>query len=267
MKKREIAWRAFAVEFNNSNYMLQSTGEFEPSYIITPLGAKINRIYISGVLTEKDKRENMIKADIFDTTGVFKVYAFDEEHMKMFDDIEIPSFVSAIGKGRIYSPEEGVYYVSINAEIIKKVNAEIKDYWIYETAIHTMKRISGIEEARNFDEVSIDKIFSLGYNRQISEGIFYAVKEYGQIDTEYYRKYVVEALKSIIVESFSTIEVESKILRYIEEMDKGDGVLFEELVERAKNDSIDRIDVEETINILTEKREIYEYELGKFKKI
>ena len=44
---REQAWRVFAGEYNNTTCKVVGEGEKEPSYVITPLGAKINRLFIS----------------------------------------------------------------------------------------------------------------------------------------------------------------------------------------------------------------------------
>ena len=42
--KRETAWRVFAGEFNDSTVEIKGQGEMSPSYVVTPLGAKINRV-------------------------------------------------------------------------------------------------------------------------------------------------------------------------------------------------------------------------------
>ena len=52
MNGREVAWRVFAGELNNSSLPEKDDGEFSPSYLITPLGARINRVYIVGVITD-----------------------------------------------------------------------------------------------------------------------------------------------------------------------------------------------------------------------
>ena len=44
MISREVAWRVFAGEYNSSNLEIKGEGERAPSYIVTPLGAMINRV-------------------------------------------------------------------------------------------------------------------------------------------------------------------------------------------------------------------------------
>ena len=50
--KRQTAWRVFAGEFNDSTVEIKGEGEMTPSYVVTPLGAKVNRVFIIGVLTD-----------------------------------------------------------------------------------------------------------------------------------------------------------------------------------------------------------------------
>ena len=53
--KRQPAWRVFAGEFNDSTFEIKGEGDMTPSYVVTPLGAKINRVFIIGVLTDSGK--------------------------------------------------------------------------------------------------------------------------------------------------------------------------------------------------------------------
>lgn len=58
MNIRETAWRVFSTELNSSSLKIEAMEERSPSYIVTPLGAKINRLLISGVMIEKENIGN-----------------------------------------------------------------------------------------------------------------------------------------------------------------------------------------------------------------
>ena len=76
--KRQTAWRVFAGEFNDSSVEIKSEEEMTPSFVVTPLGAKVNRVFIIGVLTDVENiSENgeLIRAHISDPTGVFTLYS------------------------------------------------------------------------------------------------------------------------------------------------------------------------------------------------
>ena len=76
--KRETAWRIFAGEFNDSTFEIKGDGEKTPNYIVTPLGAKVNRVFVIGVLTDVEnisEEGELIRAHISDPTGVFTIYS------------------------------------------------------------------------------------------------------------------------------------------------------------------------------------------------
>src|SRR4030067_486624 len=52
MNVREVAWRVFAEEFNSSTLEHTGEGEKPVSYVVTPLGAKVNRLFVVGVVTD-----------------------------------------------------------------------------------------------------------------------------------------------------------------------------------------------------------------------
>jgi len=75
---RETAWRVFAGEYNDSTVEIKGEGEMEPSFVVTPLGAKINRLFVIGVLTDVEnvsEEGELIRAHISDPTGVFTLYS------------------------------------------------------------------------------------------------------------------------------------------------------------------------------------------------
>ena len=43
---REVAWRLFAGEYNESNFEVGGGGDRAPTYVVTPLGARVNRLFV-----------------------------------------------------------------------------------------------------------------------------------------------------------------------------------------------------------------------------
>jgi len=75
--RREVAWRLFATEFDDATYSY-SEGDEEraPNYVITPTGARVNRVFVVGVLTEVEPvTDEVVRARVVDPTGAFVVYA------------------------------------------------------------------------------------------------------------------------------------------------------------------------------------------------
>ena len=199
--KRETAWRVFAGEYNDSTVEIKGEGEKVPSYIVTPLGAKINRLFIIGVLTDVEnisESGELLRAHVSDPTGVFTLYSgqYQQDVTKTLSDIDVPAFVAIVGKARTYTPEEGVFYVSIRPENIVEVSAEARDQWILETCTITKNRIEAILEAMKMNQSNAYDLRKLGYSRELSDGIVAALKNYGnKIDVDKYLTLIQESLQ------------------------------------------------------------------------
>ena len=198
--KRETAWRVFAGEFNDSTVELKGQGEMSPSYVVTPLGAKVNRVFIIGVLTDVEKiseEGELLRAHLSDPTGVFTLYSgqYQKDVTDTLSKIEVPAFVAVVGKARTYSPEEGTLYVSVRPEKIMEVSADIRDKWILETSKNTKDRIEAILEAMKMDQSNTQELKKLGYSIELSEGIVEALKSYGKIDVNKYVRIIHESLQ------------------------------------------------------------------------
>lgn len=198
--KRQTAWRIFAGEFNDSTVEIKGEGEMTPSYVVTPLGAKVNRVFIIGVLTDVENISEdgeLVRAHISDPTGVFTIYSgqYQKEATDILLKIEVPAFVAVIGKARTYSPEEGTIFVSIRPERILEVSADVRDKWILETCKNTKDRIEAILEASKMDESDTYKLKKLGYSQELSEGIVEALKNYGSVDLNRYVTLIQESLE------------------------------------------------------------------------
>lgn len=198
--KRETAWRVFAGEYNDATLEIKGEGEMTPSYVVTPLGAKVNRVFVIGVLTDVENVSeggDLVRAHISDPTGVFTLYSgsYQQEVTDALSKIEVPAFIAVIGKVRTYSPEEGTIYVSIRPEKVMEVNADIRDKWIIETCKNTKDRIEAVLEAMQMDESNESDLRKLGFSRELSEGIVAALKSYGKIDLNKYVKLIQESLQ------------------------------------------------------------------------
>ena len=198
--KRETAWRVFAGEYNDSTFEIKGQGEMEPSYVVTPLGAKVNRVFVIGVLTDVENVSeggDLVRARISDPTGVFTMYSgsYQPEVTDMLNKIEVPAFVAVIGKVRTYIPEEGTLYVSIRPEKILEVTADVRDKWIIETCKNTKDRIEAVVEAMKLENLSEFDLKKLGFSKELCEGIIASREHYGKVDLEKYIKLIHESLQ------------------------------------------------------------------------
>ncbi len=289
--KRETAWRVFAGEYTDSTLEIKGDGGFTPTYVVTPLGAKINRLYIVGVLTDVEnivEGGDFVRAHLSDPTGVFTLYSgqYQQGVTEKLSNIDVPSFVAVVGKTRTFTPEDsGTLYVSVRPEIVVEVNAKIRDEWILETARHTKDRIEALVEATKMNQPSVQELEKLGYSRSLSQGIIAALQHYPRISVERYIEMIQDALtyilprrefdleetyeKELKVEenkesTEASEEVEDKILAIIQEGGE-EGILWETIIEKCEKIGITSDIVEEAINSLMNKGLVFEPILGKLR--
>jgi len=245
---RETAWRVFAGEYNESTVEIKGEGEMAPSYIVTPLGAKVNRLFVIGVLTDVEnvsEGSDLVRAHISDPTGVFTLYSgnYQQEVTDALNDIEVPAFVAIVGKVRTYTPEEGgSMYVSIRPESVLEVSSDVRDKWILETCKNTKDRIEAMFEAMKMEESSAYELHKLGFSKELAEGIVIALKNYKDVDLNKYVELIQESLQYLTPgkETLPDIKKEEKPKEEIKEEAKEETVEINEeepiILEEAKTE-------------------------------
>ena len=280
--RREPAWRVFANEYNSSSAVIRGSGERSPSYVITPLGAKVNRLFVVGVLTDVESlagENELIRAHVSDPTGVYTLYSgqFQPEVTATLLNVDTPSFIAFVGKVRIFEPEEDVLYLSVRPESVYEVNSSARDRWILETCRNTWERINALREALNLSKASVYDLTKLGYSRDLAEGVIKAVEFYKNIDLNKYLDILEEALSYLIPEEKEVPkeveekderemdEIENTVLEVIKEIEGDKGAQWDNIIEKCSQMGIDRDVVEEAISSLLDKGLIYEPVLGTIK--
>ena len=140
---REVAHRVFAAELKESNLQSkEGQDQYSPQYLITPTGAKCNRVFIVGTLTEKEDvgtDSEFWRGRIVDPTGVFYVTAgqYQPEAAQVLARTAPPEFIAVIGKPTIFTTKEGNVLTSIRAESMHVVDAATRDRWCRMRVIST----------------------------------------------------------------------------------------------------------------------------------
>lgn len=279
--RREPAWRIFANEYNSSSAVIRGSGERTPSYVITPIGAKVNRLFVVGVLTDVESlsgENELIRAHISDPTGVYTLYSgqFQPDVTATLLNTDIPSFLAFVGKVRIFEPEEGVIYLSVRPEAVYEVDADARDRWILEACRGTWERINAMKEAMSLSQPSVHDLINLGYSRDLAEGVVKALEFYKDVDLDRYLDTLEEALGYLIpeerrlpkeeeVERKEMDEIENTVLEIVKEIEDDKGAQWDEILERCEKIGIDRDTVEEAISSLLDKGLVYEPVLGTIK--
>lgn len=242
---REIAWRVFAEEYNTSTYELEGEGERAPSYIVTPLGARINRLFVVGVVTDVEnigsEEEPMWRARLSDPTGVFYLSAgrYQPDASATLSKLKPPAFAAVIGKVRTYKPEEGTLYLSIRPEIVKIVDQKIRDYWVVETCKGLQRRLEAMQEALKMEKPTKEELKALGFSANLAEGIIVAKEHYKRIPVEKYVSMLGDALRFLLPDYEIVPGTSAEMAEEIEEGEEdGDR-------ETAEGESVEEMKVEE----------------------
>lgn len=180
---REVAQRVFAAEFNDATHTFrESDDDRAPVYVLLPTGAKANRVFVVGTLTETEdvgSDDEYWQGRIVGPTGTVFVYAgqYQPEAAGMLRETEPPAFVAAVGKPRTYETDDGNVNVSLRPEHLTIVDEVARHQWVTETAERTLDRLEAFDDETN-------------------EYAQMAREQYGEIVTKY-REATIEALESL----------------------------------------------------------------------
>lgn len=210
---REVARRVFASELRDSDLSFRENEEqYAPLYLITPTGARCNRVLLVGTLTEKDNLGDDVeywRGRIADPTGSIFVYAgqYQPDAAQALAATEPPAFVAVVGKPSVYETEDGKRLISVRAESVRGVDADTRDRWILETAARTLDRIEAFDAfaaAGGADGFSSgDELLKKSQGAGDVSDIGKALLHYSP-DLERYRQMVVKAVDFLRGEVSST---------------------------------------------------------------
>lgn len=185
--RREVAYRLFAAEFDDADLEYSDSDEERaPNYVVTPTGARVNRLFAVGVLTEVEPvSDDVLRARVVDPTGAFVTYAgqYQPEAVAFLEDADVPSFVSLTGKARTFQPDgSDRVFTSVRPESITTVDAETRDRWTVQAAEHTLARIATMARALDREERGEALTASLreaGVEPGLASGVGLAIDHYG----------------------------------------------------------------------------------------
>jgi RPA family protein len=183
---REVAHRLFAAEYDDATYSYsESDEERAPNYVVTPTGARVNRLFAVGVLTEVGQAgETMLRARVADPTGAFVIYAgqYQPDAMAFLDNAEPPAFVAVTGKARTFQPEDSdQVFTSIRPEEINEIDSETRDRWTVTTAERTLERVATVTTALDTDQTGDelrDMLREMDVDPSFAAGIPIALDQY-----------------------------------------------------------------------------------------
>ena len=290
-----------ASEFGESTLNEKGSGEFDPTFVITKLGAKVNRVVVSGLVERLELRETsngsqMYQGQLRDPSGLhyFSVGEYASDSMREFvvqllDKVDSgePILLSMTAKARWYQTDEGAVYTSLRPEEAAIVSRDRYASWLVRACAATLDRLDQHQKSLNCEPTK-EAMLSAGIRPELVDGLVAAKAHYGQIDTEGYRLNVMQALdiaegkmaaattapptlnlsEPAPEESDSTDDGEdlhALILECIQAMDNGEGVDFESLVRNLAARGFTREQSEAELDAMSDDGVLHEPRFGWFK--
>jgi len=206
-RARQSAVRIFAQEYSEASLVEQGVGEYDPSFVVTKLGARVNRCLVGGVIDRLERRDAdsgpYYSGQIRDPSGAhyFNVAAFQPE---LHPDVEelLARFESGdrfllaiVGRARWSENEDGGVFTSIRAEGFSVIDQEAYKSWLVEASDATLRRL-GAYEASIGCELELSALREAGVPEDLIGGLVSSRGHYQEFDTESYRVWVLKALST-----------------------------------------------------------------------
>ena len=302
---RQPAWHKLASEFGESSLHEKGSGEFDPSFVITKLGAKVNRLIVAGLIERLEPRETangstLYQGQLRDPSGLhyFSVGDYATETMReMVIDLaaRIESGESLmllmVAKARWFQNEEGSVYTSLRPEEACIISPSVYREWLAKACEQTLIRLDAQQKAASL-EANRASLAEAGIPEHLIDGLILAKPHYGEFDSEMYRFNIMQALDIIenkdvvrekppakaesvekesdnsVDESNSSDESDLKqtLLELIDALDQGEGVDFDTLLSNAAARGHERDDAEAMLDELSDGGEVHEPRFGWFKR-
>ena len=212
---REVAHRLFAAEFDDASLSYsESDEERAPNYVVTPTGARVNRLFVAGVLTEVERvNDETSRGRVVDPSAAFVTYAgqYQPDEAAFLERAEPPTFVALTGKARTFEPEDSDrVFTSVRPESLNEVDADVRDRWVVSAAEATLARLAVFERALDSDLRGEELHAALeagGAPASLAAGIPRAIDHY-DTSTAY-----VEAIRRLAVDALELIAGERDEVR------------------------------------------------------
>ena len=204
-RRRQPAIRLFALEYSQSSLTEGGEGQYEPTFIVTKLGARVSRMMVAGVIDRMERHDGdagpRYRGQLRDPTGVhmFDIAPFQpelhgeaEELLSRFERGD--RFLMLImGRARHWTNDEGSVFTSLQAEGMKIIERDEYAGWLAVASDATLRRIDAYERAMDCD-TDETSLRAAGVPIDLVEGIISSRGHYGQFDPETYRVGVLNSL-------------------------------------------------------------------------
>jgi len=231
-----------------------ATGKYTPAdgmisgYVLTSYGMKVSRVRIMATIVNKFMSEdkNFASVTLDDGTETMRAKSFGST--KFFENVNMGDSVDVIGKIREYNDE--IYMVP---EIVSGMT---------DPNLESLRRLELVKQYAEWKK-KVELVTKTKETHSSPEKILEAVR--GDVNEEELES-ILELLQTPVATEAPKEDNENNkksVLQIITELDKGEGVMYKDLIEKT---SIDEKSFDKVVNELLEEGTCYEPKPGQLRK-
>jgi RPA family protein len=193
MTGRELAWRVLACELKTSVEEEKGNGPRAPSYLISPLGARMNRVLIAGTIEAPGSAGattsgGFLRAPLTDPTGSVTVMAGSFQPQARADLQHVTGTTRAlvVGKPTLYRPAGGPPTPTIWAEAVHPISDSEYRTVAAETAAQTLDRLDLVLRLRGPKPPTDPELRAAGVSPRWIQGARTSILRYPTLDGSAY---------------------------------------------------------------------------------
>jgi RPA family protein len=272
-RKRESSKWISSKELKDTTFIEDvPEGERGRPFVITPLGTRVRRILVSGIVTAKSIEENYTKLTVADNIGSFYVTVFNSEYQpetkEIADTLELNEAVTVMGRVNTFKTDDGVIYININPEKIMHVDSVMLKYWTSRCQRIAVRKILAISEMSKLDSPDKGKLVAMGYSDEEADCAIRHLEHYKSYDILGFREVITSASRIPAGEAEDASSAKDEVFQFIKtHADPQKGCKYEDIVAHMKEKNIDQAETDEFLNMLGSEGEIYEVALKRYKAV
>jgi uncharacterized protein len=208
MALREPAWRVTARELESSLEEEKGEGDRAASYLLSPFGARMNRVLIAGTLSVaeplgRDESQPFWRSRFTDSTGAVAVTAgtFQPRAMSQLRSSTAPRPALVVGKVHLYRGRDSVGYVSVRAESIRFVAENEERAALADIVRQTLDRLDLLERIEKDPATQEEALVADGVPRAWVRAARESLRRYPNVDRLAFRRELRNAVRRVAGDS------------------------------------------------------------------
>ncbi len=175
--KRSSITKMLVAELIRTTHALPKGEEqYEAQTYLSPTGRTIAKVMVCGTAIEKEdvgKDSSHWRLRISEASGSVQIYAgmYQTEAAAVIAQLEVPCFVSVVGKMNIYEPEDGSHIVSIRPDSLTVIDGKTRDDFILDASL------SLIRSVRKTDDETMKRVASIYGEKDDKETYMFVARQ------------------------------------------------------------------------------------------